>query len=65
MGVYRIQVVWADGEVEYVANAAGQTAEFRSKADAQYWAEGFRMGMDQGDVQSVSVVLVPNKKAKR
>lgn len=61
---YRVQIVWADGDCEFIRDANDQPAEFRTKADADYWAESFRMGMDDDEVQSISVIRTAHKRAK-
>lgn len=54
---YNVLVVWADGTEEYVAGINGRDpAIFTSASAAQEVAEGFRMGMDSREVQSVNVV---------
>lgn len=61
---YRIQVVWANGEIEYVRDASDKPSEFPSRAVAKEWADGIQMGMDDDEYQSVSIVKAPRKKSK-
>ncbi len=61
--MFAIKVVWADGEEEYLKQGTSNTpARFFSKKDAREQIEFMRMGMDDGECQSINVVLYPRSK---
>lgn len=64
MARFNVVVVWADGEEEYVAGPNGKAGVFASREKANEIAEGFRMGMDTQEIQSVNVVKESSRKKK-
>jgi len=58
--MFAIKVVWADGAEEYLKMGQSSTpARFFSKKDARAQVEFMQMGMDDGECQSINVVLYP------
>lgn len=58
---FAIKVIWADGSEEYVKQGA-ETAQFSTRAKAIEKADFFKMGMDDGECQSINVVPYPKTK---
>lgn len=58
MSRWSVLVVWKSGTQEYVTDTAGAVARL-SKREARELADSFRMGMDEGETQSINVVPAP------
>lgn len=57
---FAIKVVWADGEEEYLKLGQSTTpAPYTSRQRAKEQVEFMRMGMDDGECQSINVVPYP------
>jgi hypothetical protein len=60
---WAIVVIWSDGKEEYLkqgVSSAAQIARFASRAAACYEAEFMKIGMDEGEYQSVNIVPYPS-----
>lgn len=55
---YAIKVIWANGEEEY-AKQGTEIARFANRAEAKEMADFMKMGMDDGELQSVNVIPFP------
>lgn len=56
---YAIKVIWADGEEEYLKQG-NKPATYFNRAEAKEQVEFMRMGMDDGECQSINIVPYPH-----
>lgn len=65
MARFAIKVIWADGEEEYLKLGQSTTpASYTSQQRAKEQIEFMRMGMDDGECQSINVVPYPREGRK-
>ena len=62
--MFAIKVIWADGEEEYLKHGTRNVpARFFNKRKANEQVEFMRMGMDDGECQSINGVAYPKESA--
>ncbi len=54
--LWKVLVIWVDGDEEFVAGHDGSDAIFTTRTVAEEVAAGFRAGIDPTEIQSINVI---------